>query len=245
MKEIYTRYQQHLISLDNRDAELLYHLSSCYHAIVSSAVDPVTVPNDIFPIKVARTRSIFSRMYWDCHEDESAALEVMQKRIEGAGDDIKNHLKLHESMLAGITVFSREFHANNRSSASSALKDLIGEVQNYGSLVQTHERNFCQYSFLDYPTCFPGHIFHIPSSSILRAHVFNQTNDKRGFYNSLEQFKKVLQEFEHVQAPLPALKLQTIMDLNPAPISASLEGRIALARQLLERAGFQPYVTVQ
>ena len=94
-------------NLFDADYELFFRLSSLYHVLVVSSVSPVAVPSNPNEKEIR----IFSHQFYDVHEDEDYALEVMQKRIQQCPEDIRQHHKHHESMrdaLYLIDEFTKE-----------------------------------------------------------------------------------------------------------------------------------------
>lgn len=225
--------------LPQMDFNFLWKLSSAYHAVASSACDPVVVPSGLGLAGDRRNR--FHDIYYDDADDEEGALKVMQRRLEIAPVDIREHLQIHDSLRYFFYSVQEGWDAGSRDRAVSNAGKLYAALRGYGDLVERHREQTRDDAFLRYPVCVEGHYFFIPNSQTreIPMNEFNNAGTKRGFLNELGIAQTLIEQFSQGNLPLFQVKLAHLVGPGEGVRDGSISGGLERTRELLRRAGFE------
>ncbi len=217
------------------DFNFLAKLSSLYTALTSSACDPVAVPSGL---ELVERVSVFSRVFYDCADDEDAALETMRERFGVAGEDIRSHFKMHSQARDRFYDIDEAINRNNRTDVVAATTSLIEAVGGYSSLVSQHVARLGDSAFMYYPTCVPGHYFVVPGYRKIVEKSFNPEQSLDGISEELSLLGDLVRGFEAMRGKILAVRLSEGEDSGEGISDTSLRGRLELTKELLKRAGF-------
>lgn len=222
-----------LKELSNTDYELFFKLSSIYHALILSSVDPVVVP---FSPEREDNVGIFTHVFWDAHEDKSYAVKIINDRIKKYPKLIKSHHKYYESMRDSFYLIQEFIPENDRKLIAKNSRTLIDSLKNYRNLVENHQDT--ARPFLHYPTCLRGHYFLIDGDDRIKENSFNPHQTKLGLEKEIRYIYRLLSFFPTISDNISHVKLSHEFDSGTGFSDTSLRGRVELNKELLKRAGF-------
>jgi hypothetical protein len=218
-----------------RDFNLLAKLSALYTAMTSSACDPVAVPSGLEPVDKI---SAFSRIFYDCADDEDGALELMRERFRQAGSDIRIHYGLHAQARDRFYDADEAINRYDRSGVVLAARSLIDVVREYAGLVSQHVARLGDSAFMYYPTCVPGHYFVVSGYRKIVEKSFNPEQSLDRISEELSLLGDLVRGFEAKRGKILAVRLSEGEDSGEGISDTSLRGRLELTEELLKRAGF-------
>ncbi len=218
-------------AISDTDYDLLFRLSSVYHAVTLSVTAPVVLPSEH---KGSEEISVFSHQYYDTFENERYALETMKKRIRLGFHDIGNHLSLHEEMCKCFFTIDESLNSNKRDNFLTATNFLIAHLKNYGQIITTHRDRMRDESFLFYPACLPGHYFYCGGHACVPENEFNSEQNARGFYKDLIGTTRSIALSSSSHDPLRGIILASQQNSE----TTSLAGRIETTKEMLKGVGY-------
>ena len=225
------------MGVSETDFDFLRRLSSLYQALCISATNPIVIDVGEMEDKVV---GMFYDAYGDGDiEDLKIAEEIMRKRIEIAGYDIKKHHKYHSEFLKSFYSVDEYINTNNRMDVAETSRDLCGIVKDYVlNLIDPHTERFGEDAFLHYPFCEDRFSFYIPGTKVVGDLVFNLNATSSGAENYLRRIIRRSKDFELLEEKIPIDKIATSEDMGEGIMDTSLRGRHELNKELLKRIGF-------
>lgn len=150
--------------IDEIDFEMFWRLSSLYHAVTLSATSPV-----VLPTSGSKMISSFSHAFYDTFDNEGKAIREIWGRIKSGSNEIRDHYLLHSKMRDGFYSVEESTNTNNRNRLVNDVVDLYNGLIDYVKIVNYHQENLRENSFLFYPTCVRGHYFMVSWDNKFRA----------------------------------------------------------------------------
>lgn len=220
----------------DEDFRFLALVSGMQKALISSSVCPVVVWK-----KEEGEQGYALAMYYDCTEDEKTGLSVMKKRIQEASADILEHFKLHRAALESFLEMDGAIIMDARPEFADACSKAIEKTRQYSRLVEKHLRKHRTNNreFLVYPSCLPGHYFHILNGSNVCQLGFNPHMTAEGLEHGLHAIERGLVDFKIRQNPLPYITMAFSLDDGAGFYDASFRQNLGTTAILLERAGLK------
>lgn len=216
------------------DFEFLAKVSALQHALIVSSTCPVTVWKGE---EGGIGRGYLLAMYYDCTEDEKKGLQVMEKRIRAAREDILGHFRLHKSALEGFLDMDGAIITNDRTSFADSCNMVCEKVKEYAELIERHETRLRGGRFLRYPSCPPGHYFHIWHGNRVKELRFNPNETHSGTLTNLDSIQRELTDFKIRQEKLPYISMPFAPDEGAGLYNSSFRQNLSTTQLLLKRAG--------
>jgi len=218
------------------DYEFLWRIMSLQHALVSSAADPVVLR------KVREgadfDMAVFSGMYYDCCENEARAKETVRKRVDVAEEDIRGHFRLHKSCLDSFLAMDGAIITDDREVFSEKCGELCESVSEYVELVKTHKQRL-DTGFLIYPTCPPGHFFHVLNGPYVKNCALNEYESHLLATNGIKSIQEQIIDFKIRQEQLPYIALPLDEQQGAGLLLDHFSKNLATNKLLLKRVGLE------
>ena len=218
------------------DDDILFfaNLSSIYKSLVHSAVEPVVVPSEPTNSKWV---DIFSHCYYDVHEDEEWALDIMKKRIESSPPDIIRHYTFHQGAEEAFSDIRESINNNNRRSIANSTDILCSNLTMLNELVAEHKSRLGGDSFLNHTTCLSGHLFYALGTNYTIELDFNPDQSHLGAIGRIQETRDLVEDFRIRYQRLDGAILSGEEFYNGEKTSDSLYGRMDINKELLKSAG--------
>lgn len=203
-------------------------LQGFYQTLGQSVTDPVTVPS-------GSPLAQFSRMYYDCTDNEDEGYTIMRRRIGRFEGTIFSFISEHQTMLDALIGI--EEHANTGNTAA-VRHDISRFVDLYESHLDGIARVRKEDSFLD----FPNAAICALSGRYLRNAYFNPKRTERGARKEGYLLREALADIsphEIIQfsgicpTRAPTASLSIPDDKNM--MDTSYQGRINFTKEMLRR----------
>jgi hypothetical protein len=178
-------------------------------------------------------------MYYDCTNDENIGYKIMEKRTDLAEQDIVKHFRLHKSALEYFLNLDNAIVDNNRKEFSEIFYKLYKDTKKSIDLIEAHKISHKDESFLDYPSCPPGHYFHIWKGEFISRVNFNPQRTKQGALRALEKIQQQSTDFKIRQEKLPYIAMPFSEDGGAGLFDSSFRQNLSITQQLLEKLGLR------
>lgn len=232
-KKSSTKMEKQIVT--EKDYNFLWRVVSLQHALVCSAADPVVLRKVDEGADFEMT--LYGGMYYDCCEKEARALETMKKRVESALEDILDHFRFHKKCIDYFSGMDNAIVLNDRVVFAENCEDACEGSLKYVDLVKKHKDKLGDNSFLEFPSCPPGHYFHVFNGLLVRSCYFNRQLTSSEAQSSIEKIEEDILDFKKRQVTLPYIHPPLHEQEEVGLFLPDLERNLMWNKQLLERLG--------
>ena len=113
------------MAITDEDKDFFCRIVPIYGSSVNTAVDPIVLEHG---------------EYYDGHEDQEVATDIMARRIRTCGKDIRDHLRIHEKIAnAFYDLEEKGLNVRNRGNIFVASLEIISLLKWQSELVKRHK----------------------------------------------------------------------------------------------------------
>jgi hypothetical protein len=215
--------------VSEQDFDFLLRLTSLQHALIASSTDPVVLSTEFDDLR-------FAKIYYDCDDNEAEAMAIMKRRLELGAENIKSHYSLHQKMLSIFQRMDGAIVEDDRGLLANLSGDLCRGVNDYVALVDSHKARLGENTFLDYPSCIPGHYFQI--SRFVRECSFNPEGTRKGTERDAQTIREQIIDFRIRVGRLPYVTSPDLAEGKAGFYNPDFEQHLGTNKLLLEKLEF-------
>jgi hypothetical protein len=210
---------------------------SVQYALVSSSAGPVVLRR--MKEGADFEMSPYGGMFYDACEEEETAHATMARRLETAEQDIREHFDFHRKSLDNFLEMDGAIIANDRGIFAENCGRMCKGFLKYLRLVKQHQRRLGNRSFLEYPSCLPGHYFYVLNGSSIGTCHFNRQLNSFGAESGIMAMQEQTADFRKRTEKLPYISLPLGSQDGAGLLLPDFKRNLTWNKQLLERIGLK------